>query len=55
VWGIERLGGLLCTGCGTVLAAVDVPQRLLLKHSQLAQFGLVGGVPLLQSTRRKDR
>jgi len=54
VWGVERLGGLLCTGCGAVLAAVDIAQRLLLKHSQLAQFGLVGAGPLLKSNHRED-
>jgi len=55
VWGVERLGELLCAGCGTVLTAVDVARRLLLKHSQLAQFGLVGAGPLLKSHRRGDR
>lgn len=54
VWGIGRLRGLLCTDCGAVPAAVDVAQGLLLKQSQLAQFGLVGGGPLLRSVQRED-
>ena len=55
LWGIGRLRGLLCTDCGAVPAALDVAQGLLLKRSQLAQFGLVGAGPLLSSAQREDR
>lgn len=41
VWGVERLRGLMCAACGALLGAEDIAQRLLRKHSQLAQFGLV--------------
>jgi len=54
LWGIERLRGLLCTDCGAVPAVADVAEGLLLKRSQLAQFGLVGGGPLLRSDQRED-
>jgi len=40
VWGVERLGNLLCASCGAILAPEDLVQRLLQKQSQLAQFGL---------------
>lgn len=53
VWGAERLGELLCTCCGAVLAGEDVAQRLMQKQSQLAQFGLAGTRSLLVS-RRED-
>lgn len=52
VWGVERLRGLLCVACGALLGAEDVAQRLLHKHSQLAQFGLVS---LTRSRRRHLR
>jgi hypothetical protein len=52
VWGVERLGDLLCSGCGTILGVEDIAQRLLQKQSQLAQFGLAGPArPLLGSAR----
>ena len=47
VWGSERIRDLLCTRCGTILAAEDIAQRLLQKQSQLALFGLAGSGPLL--------
>jgi len=42
VWGVERLGNLLCAACGAILAPEDIVQQLLQKQSQLAQFGLAG-------------
>ena len=54
VWGAERLGELLCTCCGAVLAGEDVAERLLRKQSQLAQFGLSGAGSLLAPPRRDD-
>src|SRR5258705_5399894 len=41
VWGAERISGLHCVSCGTLLGAEDIAQLLLQKESQLAQFGLV--------------
>jgi hypothetical protein len=45
--GPERIRDLLCTHCGTILAAEDIAQRLLEKQSQLALFGLAGPGPVL--------
>jgi hypothetical protein len=37
----EWLQGLLCAACGALLGPEDLAQRVLRKHAQLAQFGLV--------------
>jgi hypothetical protein len=54
LWGAARLRGLLCADCGAVPAALDVAQGLLLKRSQLAQFGLAGTLPLLGAAPPED-
>jgi hypothetical protein len=49
------LGGLLCTECGIVLPGEEIALLLLLKQSQLAQFGLAAAAqPLLELAHRKD-
>ena len=54
VWGVERLGNLICAACGAILAPEGVVQRLFQKQSQLAQFGLAGLCrPLLDAARRE--
>ena len=54
LWGVERLGSLLCAYCGTVLAAEELVTRVLEKESQLAQFGLAGlWRPLLNANRSR--
>ena len=54
VWGQHRLGDLLCSVCGGILAAEGFAERLLRKHGQLARFGLVSAAgPLLQAVKRK--
>lgn len=48
VWGLHRLGELVCERCGAVLPAELVTERLLGKLLQLDRFGLAGGAkPLL--------
>ena len=41
VWGADRISGLHCTICGTLLDAEDIAQLLLEKQSQLERFGLL--------------
>ena len=55
VWGAERISGLHCASCGSLLGAEDIAQLLLQKESQLAQFGLVNPEhPLLQPVPPED-
>jgi len=55
VWGAERISGLYCASCGSLLGAEDIAQLLLQKESQLAQFGLVNPeFPLLQPVPPED-
>lgn len=42
VWGADQIRDVKCTLCGTTLDADDIARLLAEKHSQLAQFGLVG-------------
>ncbi|MGH7548156.1 MAG: hypothetical protein ACREMM_08270 [Gemmatimonadales bacterium] len=43
--------GVLCVGCGAMLPPEELTERLVLKLSQLAQFGLGGGMaPLLRAS-----
>jgi len=45
----DKLAGLVCAQCGTVLPADDVTRRLLEKLTQLSRFGLGGeSAPLLE-------
>ena len=41
VWGADRISGLHCSSCGTLLDAEDIAQLLLEKQSQLERFGLL--------------
>jgi len=41
VWGADRISGLRCVVCGTLLDAEDIAQLLLEKQSQLERFGLL--------------
>jgi len=45
IWGAERISGLRCAGCGTLLGAEDIIRLLLAKQSQLEQFGLLKPPP----------
>jgi hypothetical protein len=54
VWGVERLGDLLCGSCGGILTGDDVAQRLLAKQSQLARFGLAPTGRLLLAPARRE-
>lgn len=55
LWGVARIGNLLCAGCGALLGATHVTERLQEKRSQLAQFGLASsGEPLLEPNRPED-
>jgi hypothetical protein len=52
VWSRQSLGDLLCAACGAILPADGFAERLLRKHLQLAQFGLVSAAgPLLEATK----
>ena len=45
----SRSDGVLCAGCGAMLPPDELTERLVVKLSQLAQFGLGGGMaPLLR-------
>jgi hypothetical protein len=41
VWGADRISGLRCSACGTLLDADDIAKLLLEKQSQLERFGLL--------------
>ena len=41
VWGADRISGLHCSACGTLLDAEDIATLLLEKQSQLERFGLL--------------
>jgi hypothetical protein len=41
VWGADRISGLRCAACGTLLDAGDIAQLLLEKQSQLERVGLL--------------
>jgi hypothetical protein len=48
--GGDRLGDILCEGCGELLPARDATDRFLRRLTQLASFGLAGGGgPILKS------
>jgi hypothetical protein len=41
VWGADRISGLHCSTCGSLLDAEDIAKLLLEKQSQLESFGLL--------------